>query len=191
VSNVVADAWARLEGWLQENWAEGLAALQPPATDAQIATLESALGVVLPADYVASLKCHDGQFEASAWIFDQGELLSADAVLAQWKIWRELLDDGDFEDGRSDPHPGIRDDWWNDKWIPFTHNGGGDHLCLDLDPAEGGRAGQVIAMWHDMAERERQGESFGAWFARYVDDVLAGKVCYSEESGGMAYLDPA
>ncbi|WP_405674367.1 SMI1/KNR4 family protein [Streptomyces sp. NBC_01511] len=29
-------------------------------------------------------------------------------------------------------------------WIPFAENGGGDFLAVDMDPAEGGRPGQVI-----------------------------------------------
>jgi cell wall assembly regulator SMI1 len=187
----VQDTWSRFEHWLRANWPKGLARLKSPATDDQVAALEAALGVRLPADYVASLKCHDGQVAGSQWLFPHGELLSTSEVLGQWTVWRELLDDGEFEDGGSDPQAGIRGDWWNPQWIPFTHNGGGDHLCLDLDPAAGGCVGQVITMWHDMAEREREGDGFAPWFARYVDDVLAGKVVYSEKSGGMVAIDPA
>jgi cell wall assembly regulator SMI1 len=62
----------------------------------------------------------------------------------------------------------VRDDWWNPRWIPFTHDGGGNHLCLDLDPAEGGAVGQVISMWHDSGERAVQGHSFGEWFGRWL-----------------------
>ncbi|WP_156441033.1 SMI1/KNR4 family protein [Burkholderia sp. ABCPW 14] len=43
----------------------------------------------------------------------------------------------------------IKDDWYNLKWIPFTHDGSGIRLCLNLDPAEGGTLGQVVRIWHD------------------------------------------
>ena len=42
--------WTQFEAWLAEHWPEGLAGLNPPATDQEIADLEQALGVVLPPD---------------------------------------------------------------------------------------------------------------------------------------------
>ena len=38
----------------------------------------------------------------------------------------------------------MRKVWWNLKWVPFTYNGGGDHPCIDLDPAVTGTVGQVV-----------------------------------------------
>ncbi|WP_332455118.1 SMI1/KNR4 family protein [Burkholderia ubonensis] len=67
-----------------------------------------------------------------------------------------------------EPEPGIRGDWYNLKWIPLTHNGSGDHLCVDLDPDEGGRIGQVIRVWHDSPERELVAKGVGEWLARGV-----------------------
>ncbi|KWE64809.1 hypothetical protein WL77_20605 [Burkholderia ubonensis] len=67
-----------------------------------------------------------------------------------------------------EPEPGIRGDWYNLKWIPLTHNGSGDHLCVDLDPDEGGRIGQVIRVWHDSPERELVAKRVGEWLARGV-----------------------
>ncbi len=54
------ELWAQFEGWLQEHWPEGLADLNPPATDAEIQALEDGLGVALPADFVACLQVHNG-----------------------------------------------------------------------------------------------------------------------------------
>lgn len=51
------------------------------------------------------------------------------------------------------------DEWWRLGWIPFCGDGGGDHLCVDLDPADGGTVGQVISMWHDMPNRDLTGTS--------------------------------
>ncbi len=113
------------------------------------------------------------------------EFLSCEEIYSQWLVWKELLDGGDFKDISSEPEKGVKNDWWNPKWIPFTHNGGGDHLCLDLDPAVSGSAGQVITMWHDMEMREVKAGSFGEYFDTYVAGVLAGKYVYSEEYGGL------
>ncbi len=180
--------WKTFDAWLAQHWPEGLASLNPPASDEQIARLEAALGVRLPADYVACLKVHDGQ-HGYAGLIDGAEFLSCDAILDQWTVWKELLDGGDFEDTRSSPPPGVRDDWWNPRWIPFTHDGGGNHLCLDLDPAPAGIEGQVIEMWHDADERPLRATGFGAFFEAYVADVVAGRIVYSEEYGGLVGAD--
>jgi cell wall assembly regulator SMI1 len=176
----ITSMWARFDGWLADNWPEGLRSLNPPASDEQIAALEQALGVALPEDYTASLKVHNGQSGPGGGMFDGSLYLSADEVLAQWAVWKDLQRDGPFDEFRSDPVNGIKDDWWNPAWIPFTHDGSGNHLCLDLDPAGAGRPGQIITMWHDMAERELLVPDFGSWFKAYTKGVFAGEYVYSD-----------
>jgi len=183
--------WTRFETWLSEHWPEGLASLNPPAADEQIASLQYALGVALPEDFVACLKIHNGQKPGAGGLFEGSEFLSSDEILAQWALWKELLDDGEFEGINSDPARGVRDDWWNANWIPFTHNGGGDHLCLDLAPGASGSVGQVISMWHDSGERELLAPDFGAWFKSFVKRVFSGDLVYSDEYGGIVSREDA
>ncbi|KIA79232.1 molybdenum cofactor biosynthesis protein MoeA [Chromobacterium piscinae] len=178
------ELWRQFEAWLAEHWPDGLASLNPPASDAQIAELVRQLGVTLPADYVACLKIHDGQ-SGGDFLFDGMAFLSCEEVYRQWRVWKELLDDGVFAGETSEPEAGIKNDWWNPRWIPFTHNGGGDHLCLDLDPAESGTLGQVITMWHETGDRERVTAGFEAYFADFVAGALDGRYTYSEEYGGL------
>ncbi|MBD8529784.1 MULTISPECIES: SMI1/KNR4 family protein [unclassified Massilia] len=176
--------WKDYENWLAEHWPDGLSRLQGPATDAQMTDLETALRVKLPDDLIAFLKIHNGQSEygplLSGWYF-----LSVEEILEQWLIWAELVDAGEFDDYRSEPQAGIRNDWYNRKWIPFTHDGAGNHLCVDLDPAADGQHGQVITMWHDSPDREQQARSFHAFFASYVQAVLAGQYAYGEDYDGI------
>ncbi|MHC8969851.1 SMI1/KNR4 family protein [Priestia aryabhattai] len=40
---------------------------------------------------------------------------------------------------------------------------GGDDICIDLDPAEGGKNGQIITFWHDWAQREVIADSLEEW----------------------------
>lgn len=185
------ELWKQLEDWLSVHWPDGLAALNPPATDEQIASLEQTLGTSLPQEFVACLKVHNGQSELAGGLFDGSEFLSTSGIRSQWKIWKDLLDSGGFDGIKSEPQAGIRSDWWNPRWIPFTHNGGGDHHCIDLAPAEGGQVGQVITMWHDMGGRELQGKSFDAWFREYVAAVVAGEYTYSDDFGGLVHQDDA
>lgn len=185
----MADTWIAFEGWLGQNWPEGLKDLNPPATDDEISALEASLGVSLAPDFVEFLKLHNGQKGTSGGLFDNSEFLSTAAILEQWTVWKELLDSGEFDGIKSEPDVGVRDDWWNAKWIPFTHNGGGDHYCLDLAPGADGSLGQVITMWHDMGARDVEASSFKQWFTKYVDAVLAGKYVYSEDFGGLIDAD--
>lgn len=163
--------WTKLEAILQDTAPALLADLAPPATDAEIASLEQALGMSLPADFVACLKIHNGQHGNSRGLFDDAEFLSTSRILQEWRIWKGLLDGGDFEDAESSPQSGIRPLWWSPAWIPFTYNGAGDHLCLDLDPAGEGARGQIITLWHDDGAREKQANSFAQWFTHYVDKL--------------------
>lgn len=185
------ELWKQFEDWLSIHWPDGLAALNPPATGEEIVSLERAIGARLPQDLVDCLKVHNGQSEMAGGLFDNAEFLSTDGMLRQWEIWKGLLDSGTFDGIESEPQDGIRRDWWNVLWIPFTHNGGGDHLCIDLAPGEGGQVGQVITMWHDMGERALQGASFEAWFRHYVSDVMAGRYSYSDDFGGLIHEDDA
>jgi cell wall assembly regulator SMI1/Tfp pilus assembly protein PilE len=187
--NLMKDPWRQFEDWLSVHWPEGLAALNPPATDEEIASLEEALGTKLPRGFVDCLKIHNGQSESAGGLFDTSEFLSTGAILDQWKVWKGLLDSGDLDGLKSEPDEGIRRDWWNPLWIPFTHTGGGDHYCIDLAPDEGGQAGQVITMWQDIGGRELQAKSFEAWFQKYVSAVVTGEYTYSEDFDGLVPAD--
>lgn len=164
--------WERLEAWLKANNAALLADLNPPASDVDIQTLEQKLGMKLPADFVECLKVHDGQRGAADGLFSSSELLSSQRILAEWLIWKDLLDGGDLDSNEVQPGAGIKPVWWSPKWIPFTYNGAGDHLCLDLDPASGGRIGQVITVWHDDGARKKKADSFAKWFTEFVDKTV-------------------
>ena len=161
--------WARLEAYLKANKPALLADLVPPATDVELYELEHKLGVTLPADFVECLKIHNGQNGESEWLFSGSEFLSSRRILDEWSIWNSLLQNGDFVGAEPEAGFGIQPVWWSPKWIPFTYDGAGNHLCLDLDPISGGRVGQVITLWHDDGARKKKADSFALWFAEFVD----------------------
>ena len=137
-------------------------ALNPPATDADIAALESTLGVSLPPAFIAALKTGNGQKGGLPGIFDEHLFLSSAKIAKTWQLWSDLMEGGDFDGNQSSPDAGIKPGWWNPKWIPFTSNGAGDCFCLDMEPAPTGSTGQIIFVWHDMADRQRVSDSFSA-----------------------------
>lgn len=61
---------------------------------------------------------------------------------------------------------------FNKRWIPFGE-GSGMYLMLDLDPAEDGDVGQIIAYVHD--------PDFIYYVAQNISDVLSDTVKYLDD----------
>jgi cell wall assembly regulator SMI1 len=181
----VEELWTGITNWLQVNAPDLLATLQPGANEQEIAQLEQQLGVRLPNEYRTFLTLCNGQHDEALWFY-KGELLSISSVKYQWQAWSDLLESGIFNDTYSQPDSGIRNDWWNLKWIPFTHDGSGDHLCLDLAPATGGTLGQIITMWHDSEGRELLFSNFTQWLTHLSAGLESGEIVLN---GNNALVD--
>ncbi len=167
----VAESWSRLDAWLQAMPNAVPEGFKDPACDDEIQILEGALGVKLPDDFIASLKIHNGQAGRCTGCFDGDYLLSVRGILKEWTSWRDLVVEGSFEGITSDPDGGVKDDWFNLRWIPFAANGMGDCLCLDFDPAPGGTVGQVVRVLHDDERRECLAASFEQWLDGMAKDL--------------------
>jgi len=182
------ELWERIESWLKENHSEGLNELNEGASDELIQETEQFLSIEFSEDVKEFYKIHNG----TSWDFnliDGWLLLPLEDVQNQWKVWKDLLDRGDFAEHKCTPHEAIRDDWWNDKWIPLTSDGCGNHDCLDLAPTEKGRVGQIIKMWHDDDTRPLVADSFREWLENYIDALEASEYVYSEDYGGIVSVD--
>lgn len=179
--------WQSIEKQLADIAPAALDSLNVGATEQDIAHLAQTLNATLPADFVESYTRHNGQNADSPWLMDGEELLSIERILEEWGVWKELLDNGTFygdgEPYSSTPETGIRNDWWNPRWIPITYDGAGNHDCLDLDPAPEGNYGQIIRMWHDDDIRTIVAPSFREWLTRYRDKLCNGELVYDEEYG--------
>lgn len=185
----IEEIWTRIDTWLAANAPEMLEALNPGASDNDIADTETFLGVTFPDDVRASYKIHDGQLPDQPGLLDAREFLSLERIRDEWKVWKELLDGGDFDGINSEPHEGIKNDWWNPAWIPLTYDGAGNHDCLDLDPAPGGKVGQIIEMWHDDAERVLVSPGFKPWLQEFAVGLEAGDYVMSDDYGGLMRKD--
>jgi len=177
----IARTWSRMEAWLSSNAPEVLASLQPGATGEAIAEAEAVMGIQFPEVVRQSYRIHDGQLSEGPWLADGRELLSLDRLLDEWRVWKDLLDGGDFDGMTSEPDDFIRNDWWNPAWIPLTYDGAGNHDCLDLAPSAIGSAGQMIDFYHDSAERTRLAGSFDEWMATLAADMETDQLMLSEE----------
>ena len=147
--------------------------LNEGASEKQISQLESLIGLKLPEEVRASLKRHDGQKSNVISVWGGLELLSCEGIAHNWQINKELLsEETGWEDGEVEE--GVKQQWWNPRWIPWLDNGRGDLTCIDMDPATEGSKGQIIDVGHDSGERPLLYPGFIDFMADFVEDLKSG-----------------
>ncbi|AKV02730.1 glucan synthase 1-related protein [Labilithrix luteola] len=129
-----------------------------------IAEVEAVLGVALPDEVRAFYLAHDGG-PPNEPACGGRELISLAGMVSQWKHWKRAFDDGAFEDDDVEADEGVQEAWWIPGWIPITYDFGGNHDMLDLAPAQGGRRGQIVSVWHDDPSRTVNHDDFLSWLA--------------------------
>lgn len=179
------ESWLRLEVWLKAHAPEVHNSLNAPVSPGRLVALAANLRTPIPQDLQEAWAVHDGQAPDAPGLVNAATLLSVQGMQAQWAIWKALWDAGQFAGSNAEARGPVRPEWWNPRWLPFTHDGAGNHLCLDLDPALGGRPGQVIQVWHDSPERIVIAPSFADWFSGFAVDVEAGAYRYDLDLGGL------
>ncbi len=91
--------------------------------------------------------------------------------------WKDMVDiGGDFEkDGYFGEQNGpVKQNYWNKRWIPFTENGCGDNIVIDLDPPDEGTLGQIVDWWHEGGVSTFQSSSLREWLNEVVDEIKNG-----------------
>nr|WP_276599451.1 SMI1/KNR4 family protein [Nannocystis sp. SCPEA4] len=67
--------------------------------------------------------------------------------------------------------------FYSPGWIPIGCSPRGrDFLCLDFDPAKGGKAGQVILFVTDFNERFQVAPSFAELLTVFLKEAKAGEI---------------
>lgn len=181
------EVWNDIKLWIEANAPHLLTYLAPAATIQDIEDVESKLNIKFSEGFKEFYMIHNGQINESECIIYEQTILSLKRIVNEWQAWTGLLNRGEFiYDGdplKSNPDDGVKNDWWNAKWIPVTSNGGGDNFCIDMDPDVSGRVGQIISMWHDAGWRELKGSSFENWISQYANDLKQGKYIYESQAG--------
>jgi cell wall assembly regulator SMI1 len=194
VERKIHSLWKRIERWFEANVPNIALALQAGATDEQIGAAERAMGVTLPEDVRASYRIHNGQrndvqgAEYGFGILEAEDFLSLENMVEQWRIPTELLREGKFDGIIVDSSEEVKPEWWNSRWVPITFSGGNNY-CIDLDPAPGGKVGQIIDVWFDAPERGVIAGSFMEWLEDFADRLEAGEYVTSEDYGGIVHIN--
>jgi cell wall assembly regulator SMI1 len=139
--------------WIEAHDGKGSPAFNPSASDRQIDEAERRLAVTLPPAIRRLYQFADGQPPYRTGFWGSFQLVPVQEMVEN----AEFLN-GEFPDGINvenedhaamDVPPEIRAVWWSRGWLPIMENGGGDHVCVDLDPAGAGKFGQLVTFYHD------------------------------------------
>lgn len=183
---LLEDCLGRIDRWLAANAPKHHAALRPPATDPELDALQAALpagSLALPAALRALYRWHGGTAHApsrppSASLVFGYALLSPEDARETHQMLTGLLRDGTFAE-----RPPT---WWNERWLPFLGNGGGDLWCVDLTPEQGGR---IVWFLHDDARRKVLFYDVGAFIEAYAEALTAGLWRFDPDDGGLEPTD--
>jgi cell wall assembly regulator SMI1 len=114
-----------------------------------------------------------------AGLFYDLQFLPLTRVRSSQAMWAELVDEMNEEladSMESAPAGVIRKMYANPKWVPFTHDGAGNHLGVDLDPDERGTLGQVIVFGRDEDRKRLVAPSFAAFVDGFVAQLERGNL---------------
>jgi cell wall assembly regulator SMI1 len=152
-------------------------ALHGPNTENALAEAEARLGFSLDPGLYEAWRIADGSDDevrvflrpGSLTGYDFLSLTSAEAARAGMeRRSRQYL--GYVEEAPRDQR--IRDGWFHRGWVPFAAFGGGTLLLMqDYSPADGGKAGQIIAFTHDPDEISYVAPDFRTFLQLSLDAV--------------------
>ncbi|WP_028551632.1 leucine-rich repeat domain-containing protein [Paenibacillus sp. UNC451MF] len=134
---------------LQGDLPQLAASLNPPAAEEELRKAEAALGFNLPSELREFYQIHNGEKEGGPGLFFGLPFLSLDDMLAECRIWSGLEDDVMEVEHYSVPAGWIMEQYINRYWLSISKDWGGNNIGIDLDPADKGRAGQIINFGRD------------------------------------------
>jgi cell wall assembly regulator SMI1 len=162
----IAPLIGRIDRWLAAHRSDYYVLLQSGVTDAQLDTFEVKFSLRLPNEFRQLYRWRNGQDPMSCEPLQLNRTFSTLEEIADTKDLLDGMIGSDFDDPR----------WWRRGWVPFLHNGGGSHLCVDLDAEDGGQPGQLIAFWKADADRPIEFPSLEAWLIDLVSSMEDGSL---------------
>lgn len=167
----VVELWDAIRAWYAEHLPEVLASLNPGASEEALDALRRELkGVAaeLPGALLELYRQNDGQDRASnSGVFFGLPFLSLEYALFNWKVWKDIGDETQNavldENCTSYPPGAVRPVYTHAGWIPFAHDGGGNHIGIDISPGPAGQVGQVINFGRDENSKYVMAPSLGAF----------------------------
>lgn len=191
---MVNDALTRIAHWLAAHAPRILhESLNPGAAEAPLAALEAALGQPLPPDYQALYHRHDGLNEDAdnfGSFFYGLSFLPLAEVAALHQRRAAAPAPGPLRHA----HPALKaDNGQRPQWLGLGFDGSHVWLCVDLDPVDEHRYGQVILVDEELETAFPVAESVGALLTDFAHDLEQGRYSLDPDAldDGNEYLTPA
>ncbi|HUR04102.1 MAG TPA: SMI1/KNR4 family protein, partial [Nonomuraea sp.] len=158
-----------------------------PLPPALLEEVEGGLNVALPADLRALYGVVDGDEERGifgrlSWWLDASAVAKVHGGVRHWAPagWRDRRFRPFVHD--ADPAGTVRRSVDRPGWIPFIMETDGNYLAVDMDPAAGGRPGQVIRIGPGYHQGPGYlADSVTSLLRRYVDALARGDHWIDEE----------
>jgi cell wall assembly regulator SMI1 len=191
--------WHRLEAWLEKEYPEMLADLNPGCNQEQLINVEKEIGVQLPESVKNFYLIHDGQkSENYIGIFYDVAFLPLDRMIREWRTWSEIIDDygeegmrTEFDEFQVSLMPDkVKAKYANKKWVPFAVIWDSRYLGLDFDPEVNGNAGQVINFGREEEQKSVIADSFEAFIDWYLNELERGNYLIGYYEDGEKYFIP-
>ncbi|MFF5229924.1 SMI1/KNR4 family protein [Dactylosporangium sp. NPDC000521] len=140
----LATSLEQIEQWLQQHTPTTAALLAPPATAAEIATLEEVVGFRLRPEVEALLRWHNGStgFDGAFPLAPVHRMLDTRQIAERWRTINDVTRDSRVE----------WPDLWRPTWLPLTTDEGLASIMVDHSP---GATGEVF-YWDHVDTRNQQ-----------------------------------
>jgi cell wall assembly regulator SMI1 len=184
----VTESFAKFQAWMLENAPD--VNFHPPANPAAIENFSAKSSLNLPEDLRQILLISDGETRKSAGAIGNWRLMPIAEIQAAWGWITRVTAIGAFSELKTQTSPYLNDAWWHPGWVPFVSNDAGDYFCIDTQPPDHDRYGQILLFFQDRPERPLVAASLGAWLDRVIRDLSDGVYTYDEITGfdGEAFL---
>ncbi len=164
--------WQQIEERVRSRAPALASRLLPGASPQALQSVETVIGAELPGSMLAVYLVHDG-IGVPAVVETRlrvCELLPLSEVVEHWRSLTGLLDEGRFDDRIVERVRGpVKSEWYSRNWLPIASDGTGNYFCVDLDPAEGGARGQIVAFRRESAERWVEAPDLATFLATHLD----------------------
>lgn len=135
---------AKLEALIKERRPDYYEKLNPPLSESEISELEKKFNRSLPQDLKELYLWKNGQAVNCYESFvNNSEFIPLEDVFETAEELTSMIG-FDFE----------IENWWNEKWLPLFHNGGGSYICYDLDGTFTDLQGQILEFWKADNDRD-------------------------------------
>ena len=149
----------------------------PPANLKEVSQWEEALSQKLTAELLKLYELGNGQAEDGQSFINGFTLMTILDAASQWqRIDTKIAKIKIPETAKG----AVKKEIWNKKWIPFASDPGGNFLCVDFSPADGGYAGQVIAVYFEAGIREVIAPSVKEYFSKAEAGLKSGELGFDD-----------